>query len=173
MKSDTSRSGSKKGLIIFGAAVLAAASAWYFCKPIYYRLYPFDRIRGRIQINVDGQPAELSEASAQNIFRCEDMSFRRNADGSADISITAGEYGSYGFGISAENFSRPIEVTVMQLNWWSVTEFDLLCDIDTAAETVRFTCGHTTIAEDGKRLGESIADTVGFSAENLRFYIGG
>lgn len=93
-------------------------------------------------------------------------------DGILHISAKGGEYGSYIFGVDVPDFDEDIKVTVMEYNWWNVTDFDLTVDIDTDGENVVYTYNYTSIAENGKTLRESgtASDNIG---DELSVCIGG
>ncbi len=153
---------SKKGFtaLAAGASVLLAA-VWYFYKPLYYRLYPFDRIRGTVSVSVDGRQAELS--SAEGLI---------SSDGAARVSIKAGEYGGYSFDLYADGISRPIEINIYHYNWWNVTQFQLECAADTQSETIDISCRYTMLSEEGTELPESFCKTVAYDSERIYIYIG-
>lgn len=143
-----------------GASVLLAA-VWYFYKPLYYRLYPFDRIRGTVSVSVDGRKAEISPAEGVS-----------TSDGTAHVSIKAGEYGGYSFNLYADGISRPVEVSVYHYNWWNVTRFQLECAADTQSETIDISCRYTMLSEEGTELPESFSKTVVYGNERIYIYIG-
>lgn len=141
-----------KKYTIIAAAVLALCMAFCFiCKPVYYRLYPGDRIRGNIQVIVDGQPCTLTESSFTDCRRADPED-----DGSANIRIRAGKYGSYAFEMHVAALEAPVTVRCFQHNWWNVTDFDLQFQIDTKQNTAAVSGSVTTIADNGKKVSDSI-----------------
>lgn len=130
--------------IIFVAAVTAFC---FLYKPIYYRLYLGDRIQGEIQVTIDGKAAFFDEENTDaHLYYKGDFSA---ADHTARISLKAGEYGSYSFDIYVVGLNQPIQISVMQYNWWNVHTFCLDVAVDTHTNTALFTYTSTDIGEDG------------------------
>ncbi|MDE7099133.1 MAG: hypothetical protein K2O60_08320, partial [Ruminococcus sp.] len=105
--------------------------------PIYYRIYPFDRIKGYIRIIIDKQTLSPESISFHNKSRCDDISVKTK-DNESYISIKGGEYGGYSFTIDIPEINKPVEVRVFQANWWNTTDFALTVNIDTVNNEVRY-----------------------------------
>lgn len=123
--------------LIIVVIVIALISFCFFCKPIYYRIYPFDRIKGYIRIIINKQSLSPESISFHNKSRCEDISVKTK-DNESYVSIKGGEYGEYSFTIDIPEINKPVEVSVIQVNWWNTTDFALTVNIDTVNNKVRY-----------------------------------
>lgn len=117
--------------LIIAVIVTALMVFCFFCKPIYYRIYPFDRIKGDIEIIIDGQSLSPESSSFYNKSRCDDISVKTK-DNISSVSVRGGKYGGYSFTIDITEINKPIEVQVFQPDWWTTIDFCLSVDIDTA-----------------------------------------
>lgn len=122
-------------LLIIAGIVTALMSFCFLYKPIYYRIYPFDRIKGYIRIIIDKQTLSPESISFHNKSRCDDISFKTK-DNESYVSIKGGEYGEYSFTIDIPEINKPVEVCVFQANWWNTTDFALSVIIDTVNNQV-------------------------------------
>lgn len=141
----------KKGIAAV-AAILAICMA--FCliyKPVYYRLYPGDRIRGDIQVIVDGQTYALTESSFSDSGKVTSKD-----DGSANVRIKAGEYGAYEFVMDADAVGQPVTIRCYQYNWWNVMDFDLQLHVDTQQNIATVSGSVITIADNGSKINDTI-----------------
>lgn len=133
-------------------AVPALCIAFCFiCKPIYYRLYPGDRIKGDIQVIVDGETYALNENSFSACRRV-----KPEDDGSAKIRIKAGEYGAYEFVMHADAIGLPVTIRCYQHNWWNVWDFDLQINVDTQQNRAIISGSVTDLDDKGKKSNDSI-----------------
>jgi len=135
--------------LVIGMAVI------YFCKPVYYRLYPWDRISGTVHVTIDGRAYELKpESFGGYIYGGDDvpkpMNINISNDGSAEIGIKGGGYGDYSTELRTASPEIMIGMGTFQFNWWNVERFDLYVDIDTVNGTVRYSGERSFIAEDGR-----------------------
>ena len=132
--------------------LLAAALLWLFDRPWYYRLFYWgNRIKGTIELTVDGQRVPFEMGSIENpqeLFPR--SSVFTESDNSVKLSIHAGDYGRYRFHIYHDALSKPIRVTVYQYNWWNVCDFKLMIDVDTNAGTVHCVSEARILNEEGK-----------------------
>lgn len=119
--------------------VTALMSFCFFCKPIYYRIYPFDRIKGYIRIIIDKQSLSPESISFHNKSRCEDISVKTK-DNKSYVSIKGGKYGIYSFTIDIPEIDKPVEVCVFQPDWWTTIDFCLSVDIDTENNKIIYSC---------------------------------
>lgn len=78
--------------LIIVAIVTVLMSFCFLYKPIYYRIYPFDRIKGNIRIIIDKQSLSPESISFHNKSRCHDISVKTK-DNESYVSIKGGEYG--------------------------------------------------------------------------------
>ncbi len=99
--------------LIIAVIVTALIAFCFFCKPIYYRIYPFDRIKGNITIIVDKQPLSPESISFHNKSRCDDISVKTK-DNKSSISVRGGKYGEYSFTIDIPEINKPVEVCVFR-----------------------------------------------------------
>ena len=144
----------KKWIAILSAVmvVLIAAVVVYlgFCvgyKTIYYRLYQGDRITGEITVHIDGETALFDEERTREHWNCEgDFSI---VDHGVNVSLKAGDYGSYDFDIYIVGMNQPLQFSVWQLNWWNVKTFRLDVVVDTTENMASVTCFTTNISEEG------------------------
>lgn len=142
----------KKGIAAAGIVLVLCAGFWYFCKPVYYRLYPFDRIRGNIQVVVDGEVCTLSEESFTDCRKV-----KLYDDGSASIGIQAGKYGAYTFTLHPDVMEQPVTFRCFQHNWWNVRNFDVLIAIDTQQDSVAISGTAIDIDDFGRKCHDDFA----------------
>lgn len=116
-------------IIVILVTVVISAAFCFFCKPVYYRIYPFDRIKGNIHIRINKQPLSPENISFYNKNRCDDISVKTK-DNKSYVSVKGGKYGGYSFAIDIPEINKPVEVCVFQANWWNTTDFSLNIDID-------------------------------------------
>ena len=135
----------------------------YFCKPVYYRLYPWDRISGTVHVTMDGRAYELKPDSfGEYIYEGDapkPMNISILNDGSAEIGIKGGGYGEYSTELRIASPEIRIGLGTFQFNWWNVERFDLYIDIDTVNGTVRYSGEKSFIAEDGRTENREIDKT--------------
>lgn len=100
-----------------------------FGKPIYYRFYPFDRIRGTVSLTVDGEKMTLTRDDIvfydKKYDKYEDGSAKDISDGRVKIYMDGSEYGSHCFEVHSDKLKEPVAVSCFQDNWWNVVDFDL------------------------------------------------
>lgn len=126
-------------LLIIIVTVIALMVLCFFCKPVYYRIYPFDRIKGNITIIIDGQPLSSESSNFHNKSRCDDISVKIK-DNKSSVSVRGGKYGGYSFTIDIPEINKPIEVQVFQPDWWTTIDFCLSVDIDTTNNEIIYSC---------------------------------
>lgn len=149
--------------------VLTAIAGLVLCSPIFYRLYKGDRIRGTVEVVIDDETYSLRES---DIELSDAGKVKINADGTADISIHAGEYGKYGFDISDTTAGRLVSVSCFQFNWWNVTTFELKIEMNTAQGTVAYSGEYSYIEENGNKEYERIAAVQSLAEDKLEVRIG-
>lgn len=93
---------------------------------------------------MDGQLLKLDKS---NFHSDEDNLKVKGNDSVAHIGIKGGEYGEYKFSIDVPDLDDSIQVTVMQFNWWNVTDFYLDVEIDTVKHNILYSYSYTWIAE--------------------------
>lgn len=153
----------KRAAVITIAVLIIGAAVCFFYKPIYYRLYPWDRIKGSIGVTLNGQAVYLDEDNLYIISMAGKDKYSVKSDGGIlYISAKGGEYGNCIFGVDVPDFDEDIKVTVTAYNWWNVTDFDISVDIDMDGGNVVYTYNYTSIAENGETLRES-----GTSSDNI------
>lgn len=149
--------------------VLTAIAGLVLCSPIFYRLYRGDRIKGTVEVVIDGETYSLRES---DIELSDAGKVKINADGTADISIHAGEYGKYGFDISDTPAGRSVSVSCFQFNWWNVTTFELKIEMNTSQGTVAYSGGYSYIEENGNKEYDTIQAVQWLSEETLQVSFG-
>lgn len=141
----------RKGIAIAAVILVLCSAVCILYKPVYYRLYPFDRIQGNIQVTVDGQACTLSEESFTDCRRVKPQN-----DGSAHIGIKAGEYGAYAFLLNIEELEQPVTVRCYQHNWWNVWNLDLQVHIDTQHNNAVISGTATDLDDHGRKNADSV-----------------
>lgn len=145
----------KKVIAIVLIVVLCISAICFLYKPIYYRLYLGDRIKGTISVVVDGQIYQLQPKEIQGTTELE-----ISEDSSkAELSIHAGEYGGYPIYVyldTADIEMQSIRINCFQANWWNVTEFEAYIEIDTSKNCISFNGDCVTLDEDGKKIHDKI-----------------
>ena len=160
----------KRKILLICAVLLAAAVIFCFVyAPLRLRLYPGDRIRGTVQLTVDGSRRMLNEKSVQN-----DGGFQiqYTDDGAADVRSRGGDYGDYAFELLLDELDQPIIVCCFQHNWWNVQRFELQITVDTASQTIQYTGHSSDYGSNGKRIADSIEISQTFSDDVYQVLIG-
>lgn len=159
----------KKAVLIISLIIAFCISVCLLYKPIYYRLYLGDRIKGNIEVVIDDNVYSLEE---DNIKLNDSGKIKINDDGTADISIHAGKYGSYRFDISDIPIERPVSINCFQHNWWNVQTFELRIKIDTSQNLVIYEGSYTTISNDGKTRYDTIDKIQSLTDEYTEILLG-
>ncbi len=151
-------------VIVIFLLIIAAAALCYLYKPLYYRMYLGDRIKGELHVTIDSEPAMLSDYSVSS----DSDGFSTKADGDATkISIKGGSYGGYSFAVNIPGVDIPLEITVFQHNWWNVAIFEMNIAVSTENNTASCSYKYTWIEEDG-----TIREDTGTS-DDLFVFLGG
>lgn len=139
------KKGKKKWVTV--VKVIVAIPLLYFVfitlKAMFYpRLYFGPRIKGTVELVIDGQPYALTEDCIHTNERFlrvanDSCTVKCNIDGSAYVKIGGG-YGKYGYVIDVEELEYPVYVTTYQMNSWETTDYDLVISVDTEAGTVSY-----------------------------------
>lgn len=136
-----------KKLIGIGVVLLIAAPVLTH-NPVYYRLYPGNRIKADIKVLVDGEVYKIDESNIQ-FTGFEDHNGKVSA-GFGDVTkvrYRANEYDRYTFDIVGTPINQPISIGFCK-NCWNICEADIVIDIDTAAETLTFRSDYTEIEDN-------------------------
>lgn len=141
-----------KRVAVFCAALIACVALCLSWRPLRYRLYPGDRIKGTLTVSVDGQPCALAEEACR---LPENGRFKTDADGKAQISVHGGDYGEYPVSVLLPDGTE-LRFICFQHNWWNVLTFDLQADVRNGA--VRWTGTVFTIADNGQKTTERIKE---------------
>ena len=119
------------------------------------RVYPGDRIKGTVQLTVDGKAAALTEESFSRVN--EEFTVEPLNDTTAQISMRGGAYGLYAVNLNNALADKSISIGCFQHNWWNVLRFDLQIAIDTKEGMITYS-GHCTLfGDNGRRTTEPIA----------------
>lgn len=153
---------------IVAVFLICTVSICFFCKPIYYRLYLGNRIKGDINIIIDGKPYQYYYMTE---FSSIDKA-KETTKGTAHIEMKGGEYGSNTFTIRPHNLDKSITVDCFQTNWWYVTNFNLNIDINTHKETISFKGDYTATDSDGRKIGGKIDKTQELDAPIIEIMFG-
>ena len=147
-----------KKCICTGAAVLLAAAVFTH-NPVYYRLYPLDRLKVKVKIIVDGEEYKLNEDDIKfedgyNALLGIDRSQNNigkislNSNNSATVKFPAKDRRGYGFEIVDTPVNRPITFLFGKFEWYEINKADLTINIDTAAETLTLDSDFTELADN-------------------------
>ena len=148
--------------------LLLVLSLTALLKPFYYRFYPGDRITGTVRITQDNSVLPINESSVQ--LKSEG-SVTANNDGSAYISLRAGDYGDYGFEIPEIN-GRRLSFTCFQHNYWNVLSFDIDVSVNTAENTVDFIGAYTFVSDNGELVSSEITNGQKLDENEISLLIG-
>lgn len=160
----------RRCMVICSICILAVVllAGWFLCKPIFYRLYPFDRITGTLTVTVDGE-IYIPESSDFDGL----TNFQLREDGTSKLRIHAGEYGGYPILLHLDaDAVKEIEIRCFQGNWWDVAKFDLQVNVQTDAQTVTVTGEYSTVGEDYRRSADRIDNTKPIENQTVRFSFG-
>ncbi len=161
----------KKLIKLFFVLLLIIGAFCYFCKPIYYRIYFGDRIKGTISVYVDEKAYLLQPKEIQGT---DELELADNGK-IAELSIHGGEYGGYPIYLyldTADMDALELMINCYQHNWWNVTEFDITIEIDTKQNIISFNVNCTTIADNGEKLYDKIDKQQSLDEENLGISFG-
>ena len=152
-------------VIIPAVSVVLVAVVCFLYRPLYYRFYFGDRIKGEVQVAIDGKAALFDEERTNEHWNNEgDFSI---TDHTAMIALTAGDYGMYDFQIYVIGMDQPVQISVMQFNWWNVHTFCLHVAVDTNTNTAIFTYSSTNVSEAGDVYTEEGTKEVDLTQEEL------
>ena len=150
----------KKKLLVIGSLVLLAAVFCIICKPIFYRFYPFDRIKGTVSLNVDGEKIVLTQDDIvlydKKYDKYEDGSAKDISDGRVKIYMDGTGYGGHCFQIDTDKLEEPIKVCCYQHNWWNVMDFDI--DISVNGGYLSCSGKYSFIVDNGSKHYDEIGD---------------
>ena len=122
-------------------------------KPMRYRLYPWDRITGRIYVEKNDQVYEIMPDNITAQFGTKATKVHANTEnGSTSISVHAGAYGEYCISIEIDGIPHPLEIVCYQYNWWDICDFELSIYIDSRAETITIDCLRTSLNNEGEKV---------------------
>lgn len=163
----------KKFLLIILFIITFCISVCILYKPIYYRLYLGNRIKGNVEVKIDDKTYFLEKNKIKfhdSIY--DDGTAKIYDNGTANISFHAGEYGDYSFELLDTPIGRPIEITCFQHNWWSVQNFELKIEIDTSQNMITYSGNYTTISDNGKKRYETIDKIQSLTDEYVQIILG-
>ena len=137
----------KKWLFVGVAALIAVPVLTH--NPVYYRLYPGNRITANIQIFVDGEKYEINKGDIQFTDQLDhngkvSVDFRNVAK----VKYRANKKSRYTFDIVGTPVNHPISIGFSKANWWDMHKTDIIIDIDTSAETLTLRSDDTKIANN-------------------------
>lgn len=162
---------SKKILLALLGILVIGAIAFLILMP--YRFYPGNRIKGTIKLSVDGEIVHLEKDDVRCIYcRNDERISVKNRGDDTKIGIKAGGYGNYDIDLNVPDINEKLEISVMQFNWWNVTNFDINIDIDRSSDTIRWSYSYTSLKENGAK--ESFnGEQSGKLEDNSSLFIGG
>lgn len=157
--------------VILLSVVLIVSAICFLYKPIYYRLYFGDRIKGTISVIVDGEAYQLQPKEIQGV---DELEIDDNGN-ITEFSIYGGEYGGYPIFVyldTADIDALELGINCFQHNWWNVTEFKLNIAIDTKQNSISYSGDYTTIADSGKKNYDKIEKKQSLDEEYLEISFG-
>lgn len=159
----------KRKLLIISIIMIFCISVCILYKPIYYRLYLGDRIKGNVEVKIDDKTYFFEK----NKIKFHDSGKTKlYGEGSADISFHAGGYGDYSFEILDTPIGSPIKITCFQHNWWSVQNFKLTIEIDTSQNMITYSGNYTTVLDNGKKRYKTIDKVQSLTDEYVQIILG-
>lgn len=159
----------KKILLMICFIMTFCISLCILYKPIYYRLYLGDRIKGNIEVEIDNKTYFLEE---NNIKFHNSGKAKMYDDGTAGVSFRAGEYGSYSLEILDIPIESHITINCFQHNWWSVQNFELKIKIDTSLNMITYSGNCTVVSNNGKKIHDPIDKTQSLTDEYVQIRLG-
>ena len=159
----------KKIILTICLIMILCLSLCILYKPIYYRLYLADRIKGNIEVEFDDKTYFLEETKIE-VHNSGKLEMFDN--GTAGISFRASEYGIYSLEILDTPIGKPISIRCFQHNWWNVMDFELTIKIDTAQNEITYNGNCMDIAENGKKIYSPISYTQSLTDEYIQISLG-
>ena len=142
---------------VFAVLVIIGAITIRFLKPslFYGYLYPFNRIKGTVEITIDGKNIPLSE--------CEISCMKANSSEKLHISgkkikNRAGKYGAYIYIIKHDD--TEIRYYLYQSNCWNCADYDIEFIVNTSEKTVTCKGICTSLCEDGSKTTDEYDDVL-------------
>ena len=119
--------------------------------PVYYRLYLGKRVKGTVQVIVDGEVYDIDESNFNVTHTADKRSgkIHVNSKDVAKIKFRANKYGKYAFDIVDTPVNKPISISFYQANWWNVQRFNITISIDTSSKTIDYNARVSGIKENG------------------------
>ena len=137
-ESDTMKKFKRLGIVL--AAVIVLCTLIYTIKPIYYRVYPFDRFTVNYTVSYNGEEVKCREIYC--LYEDEAVSVRKS--GAHRLKIRGGQYGIYDISFVVNTKSlytltdynedflaiEPFDCRFryFNTNWWHITDFDIHID---------------------------------------------
>ena len=150
--------------LVLSLVLLLGSCNYFFARPMYYRLfYPWDRVTGTVQVELDGEPAA---------FTVEGETLRSpiRGEGSARISDHANDYDVYAYTIRIDGVEQPIELSLLKWNW-KVIRFDVRIIVDRSAGTVTYTGSVRETNDQGEFFERNVYEEASLSEEKISFPI--
>lgn len=140
-------------LFIVAALIICVA-----CRPVYYRIYQGDRIKGTLSLTLNDEEIKAKSKNIKCYYNSlsfpEDMLCNNTGDGTK-ISTRANKTGSYFFVVYADEIKAvPIEIEFVQNLRWNVTNFDLSLNIkqENGSYKVNYNLKYTDISSNCKKV---------------------
>lgn len=139
----------KSKIILLALLCILVMGSIAFLILMPYRFYPGNRIKGTIKLSVDGEIVHLEKDDVY--CRKDERISVKNRDDDTKIGIKAGKYGGYDIDLNVPGINEELELSVMQFNWWNVTNFDINIDIDRSSGTICWNYNYTSLKENGAK----------------------
>ena len=123
------------GSILFLTLLLGSCS-YLFARPMYYRLfYPWDRVTGTVQVEVDGESVPFT---VEKLEDGDSVGVRNAGADGVRVSMRGRDYGRYGFQLRIDGVEQPVRLTVHKWNW-QVVKFDVRISVDREEGSITLT----------------------------------
>ncbi len=119
-------------LIIATIIIIALAAIRFIAPSVFFSyIYPFNRIKGIVTLNIDGKEVPLSEC----VISCSRSNEPEKIHISNDkIKIRAGKKGNYNFRVT--NGNTEILFYIQNYNCWNCVDFDVSFSLETQNELI-------------------------------------
>ena len=128
-------------------AIIAAFCTKFFMPSFFYGyIYPFSRIRGTVEVTIDGKDIPLSDCLVTCTHRDQAEKLHISSN---KIKNRAGKYGAYQYVI--KHGDTEIRYYLYQSNRWNCADYDIKFTVLTSENTVSCNGSRTSLCEDGSK----------------------
>ena len=110
-------------------------------------------LRALPTVTIDGEPAAIVEDTLCSSYNKLENKTEFRVEGNAlQVSTRANKYGGYDFAFDVEELpDMKFNFYAFQFNWWNVTDFELVYNVNTKEGIVQYRAVHTELKESGFR----------------------